>query len=83
MAFTGVIGFVGLVVPHIVRMLVGPNHRHVLPLSIGFGALLTLWADWVARTVIDPAELPVGIVTSLIGGPFFIYLIHRGRRRLT
>lgn len=82
-AFTGVIGFIGLVVPHIVRMMVGPDHRRVLPLSIGFGALLTLWADWIARTVLSPAELPVGIVTSLLGGPFFIYLIHRQRGRLT
>ncbi|GGX45896.1 FecCD family ABC transporter permease [Saccharospirillum salsuginis] len=82
-AFTGVIGFIGLVVPHIVRMLVGPDHRRVLPLSLGFGALLTLWADWIARTLISPAELPVGIVTSLLGGPFFIYLIHRQRGRLT
>ena len=82
-AFTGVIGFIGLVVPHIVRMLVGPNHRRVLPLSLGFGALLTLWADWIARTVLSPAELPVGIITSLLGGPFFIYLIYRQKGRLT
>lgn len=78
-AFTGIIGFVGLVVPHIVRMMVGPDHRRVIPLSLGFGALLTLWADWLARTVLSPAELPVGIVTSLLGGPFFIYLIYRQR----
>ncbi|PTY38623.1 hypothetical protein BGP77_10595 [Saccharospirillum sp. MSK14-1] len=78
-AFTGIIGFIGLVVPHMVRLLVGPDHRRVLPLSLGFGALLTLWADWLARTVISPAELPVGIVTALLGGPFFIYLIHRQR----
>ena len=78
-AFTGIIGFIGLVVPHMVRLLVGPDHRRVLPLSLGFGALLTLWADWLARVVISPAELPVGIITALLGGPFFIYLIHRQR----
>jgi len=78
-AFTGIIGFIGLVVPHMVRLLVGPDHRRVLALSLGFGALLTLWADWLARVVISPAELPVGIITALLGGPFFIYLIHRQR----
>lgn len=78
-AFTGIIGFIGLVVPHMVRLLVGPDHRRVLPLSLGFGALLTLWADWLARVAISPAELPVGIITALLGGPFFIYLIHRQR----
>lgn len=78
-AFTGIIGFIGLVVPHMVRLLVGPDHRRVLPLSLGFGALLTLWADWLARTAISPAELPVGIVTALLGGPCFIYLIQRQR----
>ncbi|WP_028669314.1 FecCD family ABC transporter permease [Saccharospirillum impatiens] len=82
-AFTGIIGFIGLVVPHIVRMLVGADHRRLLPLSLVLGALLTLWADWLARTVLSPAELPVGIITSLIGGPFFIYLIHRQRGRLS
>lgn len=82
-AFTGIIGFIGLVVPHIVRMLVGADHRRLLPLSLALGALLTLWADWLARSVINPAELPVGIITSLLGGPFFIYLIHRQRGRLS
>jgi iron complex transport system permease protein len=82
-AFTGIIGFIGLVVPHIVRMLVGADHRRLLPLSLALGALLTLWADWLARTVLSPAELPVGIITSLLGGPFFIYLIHRQRGRLS
>ncbi|WP_108126252.1 FecCD family ABC transporter permease [Saccharospirillum mangrovi] len=82
-AFTGIIGFIGLVVPHMVRLLVGPDHRRVLPLSLGVGALLTLWADWLARTVISPAELPVGIITSLLGGPFFVYLIQRQRTVLS
>lgn len=82
-AFTGIIGFIGLVVPHIVRMLIGADHRRLLPLSLALGALLTLWADWLARSVLSPAELPVGIITSLLGGPFFIYLIHRQRGRLS
>lgn len=82
-AFTGIIGFVGLVVPHIVRLLVGPDHRKVIPLSMVMGALLMLGADWLAKVVLSPAELPVGIVTSLLGGPFFIYLIHRQRSSLT
>ena len=82
-AFTGIIGFIGLVVPHIVRMLTGADHRRLLPLSLTLGALLTLWADWLARSVLSPAELPVGIITSLLGGPFFIYLIHRQRGRLS
>ncbi len=82
-AFTGIIGFIGLVVPHIVRMLTGADHRRLLPLSLALGALLTLWADWLARSVLSPAELPVGIITSLLGGPFFIYLIHRQRGRLS
>lgn len=81
-AFTGIIGFIGLVVPHMVRLLVGSDHRRVLPLSLGFGALLTLWADGLARTVLSPAELPVGIVTALLGGPFFIYLLQRQRTTL-
>lgn len=82
-AFTGIIGFIGLVVPHTVRLLVGPDHRKVIPLSMVVGALLMLAADWLARVVMSPAELPVGIVTSLLGGPFFIYLIHRQRTTLT
>lgn len=82
-AFTGIIGFIGLVVPHMVRLLVGPDHRRVVPLSLGFGALLTLWADWLARTLLSPAELPVGIITALLGGPFFIWLIQRQRGALS
>ncbi|MHA7880406.1 MAG: FecCD family ABC transporter permease [Saccharospirillum sp.] len=82
-AFTGIIGFIGLVVPHIVRLLVGPDHRKVIPLSMLLGALLMLGADWLARTALAPAELPVGIVTSLLGGPFFIFLIHHQRGRLS
>ena len=66
-AFAGLIGFIGLMVPHIMRILVGPDHRRLLPAAALFGALLLLAADTVARTVIAPAEIPVGIITALVG----------------
>lgn len=72
---SGVIGFVGLIIPHVVRMLVGPDHRILLPASVISGALFLIWTDTLARTLIAPAELPVGIITSLLGAPFFIYLL--------
>jgi len=78
-ALTGVIGFVGLVVPHIVRLLIGPDHRSLLPASMLLGAALLMMADLLARTVVLPAELPIGIVTSCLGGPFFLWLITRRR----
>lgn len=76
-ALTGIIGFVGLVAPHLVRLLGGPSHRFVLPASALMGALLLVLADLLARTVAAPAELPVGIVTSALGAPFFIALLRR------
>lgn len=72
---SGIIGFVGLVVPHIVRMSLGPDHRHLLPASALLGALFLLVADMLSRTLIAPAELPIGLITAIIGGPFFIGLI--------
>jgi iron complex transport system permease protein len=80
-AATGIIGFVGLVVPHLVRLMTGPDHRIVLPASALLGAALLLAADLVARTAVAPAELPVGLVTSLIGGPFFLWLLLTRARR--
>lgn len=74
-AFSGLIGFVGLMVPHIMRLVVGPDHQRLLPASALFGALLLLVADTVARTVLAPAEIPVGIITAAAGGPFFLYLL--------
>ena len=71
----GMIGFVGMVVPHLVRMLCGADHRLVLPVSALAGGLLLILADALARTVVAPAEVPVGVVTALIGGPFFLYLL--------
>jgi len=78
-ALTGVIGFVGLVVPHLVRLTIGPDHRTLLPASILLGASLMLVADLAARTVVLPAELPIGILTSCVGGPFFLWLLLRRR----
>ncbi len=74
-AVSGIIGFVGLVVPHLIRLTVGPDHRLLIPASALLGALLLLAADTVARTVVSPAEMPVGILTSMIGGPFFLWLL--------
>jgi iron complex transport system permease protein len=74
-AFTGIIGFVGLVVPHLVRLWLGPQHRALLPMAALVGAALLSAADLVARTVANPAELPIGVVTSAIGAPVFIGLL--------
>lgn len=78
-AATGVIGFVGLVVPHLVRTLTGPDHRRVLPASALAGALLLVLADTAARGMATPAEVPVGLITALLGGPFFLWLLIRRR----
>ena len=78
-AAAGMIGFIGLIVPHLMRLLIGPDHRLLLPASIMAGASLLLLADVLARMLLAPAELPIGIVTALIGGPFFLYLLVRGR----
>ncbi|MCZ7665083.1 MAG: iron chelate uptake ABC transporter family permease subunit [Thermoleophilia bacterium] len=74
-AFSGLIGFVGLMVPHMVRLILGPDHRVLLPASALFGAVFLLLADTAARTLFAPAEIPVGIITAFVGGPFFLYLL--------
>lgn len=79
---SGLIGFVGLIVPHIVRMLVGPDHRILLPAVVVVGAFCLVFADVIARVIIAPEELPVGIVTALIGAPFFIYLLRRQKKTM-
>ncbi|MFH1560926.1 MAG: iron chelate uptake ABC transporter family permease subunit [Chloroflexota bacterium] len=79
---SGIIGFVGLIIPHIMRILVGPDHRILLPSSCLAGAMFLIWTDTLARTVIQPTELPVGIITALFGAPFFLFLLRR-RRRVT
>ena len=76
-AFTGLIGFVGLAAPHISRLLVGNDHRKLIPCSAAFGALLVLIADTIGRTIFAPIIIPVGIMLSMIGGPFFMYLLLR------
>lgn len=78
-ALTGVIGFVGLAAPHLVRLLAGPRHGYVLPASALMGALLTVAADTIARIAVAPAELPIGIITGALGAPFFIWLLQRRR----
>ena len=78
-AVSGVIGFIGLVVPHLMRIIAGPDHRTLLPASALAGGALLVLADVVARTIAAPTEVPVGIITSLLGAPFFLYLLHRRR----
>ncbi len=77
---SGVIGFVGLVVPHIIRLLIGPDHRFLLPVSAVAGGVFLLIADTLARIIISPAELPVGVLTSFVGGLFFIYLLRKSKK---
>ncbi len=81
-SFCGLIGFVGLVVPHLVRMIWGPDFRRLIPASALLGSILVLAADLLSRTVNAPSEIPIGVVTSLIGAPFFLYLIQRRKRQL-
>ena len=79
-ALGGLISFVGLVVPHMMRMLLGPDHTRLLPVTALAGAVFLLLADTVARTVIAPSELPVGVLTAFIGGPFFLYLLRKTKQ---
>jgi len=82
-SLAGVIGFVGLVVPHLLRRVVGADHRVLLPASALLGAILVLLADWLSRTLLAPTEIPVGILMALTGGPFFIWLLLSTRYRAT
>jgi iron complex transport system permease protein len=79
-AVAGLIGFVGIIVPHTVRLLVGGSYRSVLPLSVLFGASFLIVVDLLARTVVAPAEIPIGVVTALVGAPFFVAVLRRNRR---
>lgn len=79
-AVSGTIGFVGLVVPHMTRMIWGSDHRHLLPLSFFYGATLLIICDLVARTIILPRELPIGVITAFIGAPVFSYIFYKQRR---
>jgi len=80
---SGMIGFVGLMIPHVMRLIIGSDHRLLLPASFLAGGIFLSWADTLARLLLAPAELPVGIVTAFLGGPFFFFLLYReGRRRI-
>ena len=80
-AVSGTIGFVGLVVPHFIRQIWGPDHKHLLPLSIFIGGGFLILTDLVARTIIAPHELPIGVITSLIGAPAFAFILLQRRKR--
>ncbi|MFA5523982.1 MAG: iron chelate uptake ABC transporter family permease subunit [Tissierellales bacterium] len=79
---SGIIGFVGLIIPHIVRMIVGPDHRILIPTSMLVGGIFMVFADTLARTIISPTEIPVGIITALFGGPFFIFLLRKSKKNI-
>ncbi|RPI53338.1 MAG: iron ABC transporter permease, partial [Deltaproteobacteria bacterium] len=74
-AICGPIGFVGMMVPHICRLLIGADHRYLTPATLLFGGIFLTLCDMLARTLIAPAEIPVGIITALLGGPFFVWLL--------
>ena len=78
-AVSGSIGFVGLIVPHAVRLIAGADHRRVLPIGALTGAIFLIWADLFSRTVLAPRELPLGIITGFVGAPFFIWLLTRSK----
>lgn len=77
---SGIIGFVGLIIPHCIRLVVGPDNKRVLPLSILGGAIWMIFSDTIARTVAAPTEIPVGVITSIFGGPYFVYLLYRNQK---
>lgn len=80
---SGMIGFIGLMVPHVMRLIIGSDHRLLLPASFLAGGIFLCWADTLARVLLSPAELPVGIITAFLGGPFFLFLLYReGSRKL-
>ena len=80
-AASGTIGFVGLVIPHMVRIIIGADHRHLLPISLLNGASLLVICDLVSRTIIAPVELPIGVITAFIGAPVFAYIFFKQRRK--
>ncbi|WP_018236457.1 iron ABC transporter permease [Ensifer sp. BR816] len=81
-AVSGGIGFVGIVVPHLLRLVIGPDHRYLLPASALLGGTMLIFADMVARTIVSPAELPIGIITAFVGAPFFLWVLLRGRSNM-
>jgi iron complex transport system permease protein len=81
-SFVGIIGFVGIIIPHAVRLVWGPDYRFLLPLSMLCGAIFLILADLLARTMLAPSEIPIGVITALAGAPFFLYLLRRKARML-
>ncbi|MDN6195348.1 MAG: iron ABC transporter permease [Atopostipes suicloacalis] len=79
-SIVGTVGFVGLVVPHLIRLLVGPDYRILIPLSAIYGGVFVLWADTIARTLLSPTEIPLGVVTAFLGAPFFAYLLRKNKQ---
>ena len=77
---SGLIGFVGIIVPHTIRLLAGPSYRRILPLSVLFGAGFLILANLLARTLLSPAEIPLGVVTAFLGAPFFLVVLRQARR---
>ena len=82
-SLSGLIGFAGLIIPHSVRLVFGPDHRQLLPLSAAVGAAFLIIADTIARVVVAPAQLPVGVITAIAGGPFFLVLLARYTRKVS
>lgn len=76
---SGIIGFVGLVIPHVVRMISGPNHKSLMPFSIFVGAIFLVVSDTIARVIVAPSELPLGVITALFGAPYFLYLLYKSK----
>lgn len=81
-SFVGTIGFVGIIIPHIVRLIWGADHRYLLPLAILTGAIFMILADLISRTILAPAEIPIGVITAICGAPFFLYLLRRRKRAI-
>jgi iron complex transport system permease protein len=81
-SFVGTIGFVGIIIPHAVRLLWGPDHRFLLPLTTLAGASFLILADTAARTVLAPTEIPVGVITAFLGAPFFLYLLRQKKKAI-
>ena len=81
-SFVGIIGFIGIIIPHAVRLIWGPDYRFLLPLSVLSGAIFLILADVVARTIMAPSEIPIGVITALCGAPFFLYLLRRRTKML-
>jgi iron complex transport system permease protein len=82
-AIAGMIGFIGLVIPHILRLMIGPDYKVLLPASMLLGAIVLIFADLLSRTILAPTELPIGIITSLLGTPLFLSILLKEKRKQT